>query len=85
MSIGVAMMANKKALFVTLVDRVPDLKCIEASFSPNLTDSLCLRVAQVPMSRDKAIFVLITMTTTTRPIILPGPLRMQAGYKLMSL
>jgi hypothetical protein len=45
-----------------------DLKHTGASFSPNLIDSLCLRVAQVPRSRDVAIFVL---TTTQRPITLP--------------
>ena len=46
LSIGVATVANKKALFITLVDRIPlDLTHTEASFSPNSIDSLCLRVA----------------------------------------
>jgi hypothetical protein len=53
-----ATMDNKKALFVTLMDRIPlDLKHNEASFSPNSIDSLFLRVAQVPRSGDMAIFV----------------------------
>jgi hypothetical protein len=64
----VAMMANKKALFALWIVSL-DLKPTEASFLPNLTDSLCLRVAQVPRSRDMAIFGLVTtMTTVTRPI-----------------
>ena len=42
-----------------------DLKHTEVSFLPNLTDSRCLRVAQVPRSRDMAIFVLTTTITTT--------------------
>ena len=46
-----------------------DLKDTEANFSPNSTDSRCLRVAQMPRSRDTAIFMLTT--TTTRPITLP--------------
>ena len=41
-----------------------DLKDTEASFLPNSTDSRCLQVAQVPRSRDMAIFVLMMMTTT---------------------
>ena len=49
-----------------------DLKHTEANSSPNWTDSRCLRVAQVPKSRDMAIFVFTTTTTTTtRPITLP--------------
>ena len=46
-----------------------DLKPTEASILPNLINSLCLRVAQVPRSRDVAIFVL-TITTTTQLITL---------------
>jgi hypothetical protein len=34
-----------------------DLKHAEATFSPSSIDSLCLQVAQVPTSRDMAIFV----------------------------
>ena len=47
-----------------------DSKHAEARFSPNLTDSLYLLVAQVPRPQDVAIFVLTT-TTMTRPITLP--------------
>ena len=61
-----AMVANKKAVFVTIVDRacplIQSTHCTEASFSPNLMDSLCLQVIQVPRSRKVAIFV-VTMTT----------------------
>ena len=35
-------------------------KHTEASFLPISTDSLCLRVAQIPRSRDVAIFVVMT-------------------------
>jgi hypothetical protein len=53
---------QQKALFVTLVDNVPQFEAYtEASFSPNSIDSLCLRVAQVPSSREVAIFVLTTI------------------------
>ena len=48
-----------------------DSKHTEARFSPNVTDSLCLLVAQLPRPRDMVIFVLTTTTTTTRPITLP--------------
>ena len=49
------MMANKRTLFVTL-EAVPlDLKHSETSFSPNLTDLLCLRAAKVPRCRELAI------------------------------
>jgi hypothetical protein len=34
-----------------------DLKHTEPTFSPSPIDSLCLGVAQVPMSQDMAIFV----------------------------
>ena len=41
------------------------------SFSPNLTDLLCLRAAKVPKCSDQAIFFLLTTTTTlTEPITL---------------
>jgi hypothetical protein len=65
--------ANKKALFVTLVDRVSRFEAYtEASFLPNLMDSLWLRVAQISETRDISIFVLMTTTTTmTQPITLP--------------
>ena len=43
-----------------------DLIHTEASFSPNSIDRLCLRVPWMPISRDMAIFVLMT-----RPIALP--------------
>ena len=41
-----------------------DLKHTEGSFSPNLTDLLCLRVTQVPRSLKVVIFVLTTTMTT---------------------
>jgi hypothetical protein len=47
-----------------------DLKHNEASFSTNSIDWLCLRVAQVPRSRDMAIFV-STDRQTDKPIALP--------------
>jgi hypothetical protein len=55
-----------------------DSKHNEAGFSTISTDSLCLRVAQMPRSRDLAIFVL----TTDRPIALPL-LRMRARGVIM--
>ena len=55
-SIGVTTMANKKALFVMLVVVSFNSKHTEAIFSPNLTDSLCQLVDQVPKSRDIANF-----------------------------
>ena len=81
LSIGMATMANKKALFVTSWIMSLDLKHTEASFSPNVTDSLCLRVTQVPRSRDKAIFMLTT-TTTTRLITLP-PYACEQGKNIL--
>ena len=49
-------------------------KHTEARFSPNATDSLCLLATQVPRPQDMAIFVLMTTTTTIRPIaLLPTP------------
>ena len=64
LSIGVVTKDNKKALFMALVDHISlDSKHTEARFSPNTTHSLCLLVTQVPRSRDKAIFLLTTMTT----------------------
>ena len=42
-------------------------KHTEASFSPILTDSLCLRVVQMPTSRDLAIFVPIDKTDCFTP------------------
>ena len=49
------------ALFMTLVGHT---KGTEAIFLPILTDSFCLRVAQMPRSQGVAIFVV--MTTTDR-------------------
>jgi hypothetical protein len=47
-----------------------DLKHNEAGFSTISTDSLCLRVAQKPRSRDLAIFVLRTdRHTHTLPLL----------------
>ena len=73
LSIGVATVANK-----TICDARGQcsLTHTEANLSPNLIDSLCLRVAQTPTSRDIAIFVLMTtMTTMTTDY----PLRMRVG------
>jgi hypothetical protein len=49
--IGVA----NKTVFMTLVGLTKRLECTEASLQ-----ALCLRVAQMPRSRDLAIFVLTT-------------------------
>ena len=51
-------------------------KKIEASYLPNLTNSLCLRVARMPRSQDLAILVPRQMTLTdddrqNKPIALP--------------
>ena len=69
MLIGMVTKANKKALFVTLMDHVPRFEAHEACFSPNATDLLCLLVAQVPRPQDNmVIFVPMTMTTITTTI-----------------
>ncbi len=64
LSIVMATIANKRHYLSRLWSVFLDLKHTEASFSPNLIDSLCL---QVPRSREVAIFVI----TTTQPITLP--------------
>ena len=46
-----------------------DSKYTESSFSPNLTDLLCLQLVQVPRPPDLAIFV--SMMTATKLITLP--------------
>ena len=53
-----------------------ELKHTEASFSPISTDSCCLRVAQIPISQDMAIFMVTTTDRQTdrrqtKPITLP--------------
>jgi hypothetical protein len=54
-------MANKKKMCLGRLWALPnDSKHNEAGFSTISTDSLCLRVAKVPRSRDLAIFVLTT-------------------------
>ena len=62
---GVAMMANKKTLFVVFVDHANDFKHTQASFLLISTHWLRLRVAQMPRSRDLAIFVLMTIDRQT--------------------
>jgi hypothetical protein len=70
LSIGVATIPNKNTLFVTLVDLIPRFEAHRGQFFlPNSIDSLCLRVAQMPESREVVIFW--TTTTTPRPITLP--------------
>jgi hypothetical protein len=54
-----------------------DLKHTEASFSPSSIDSLCLRVAQVPKSRDMAIFGSTDDRRRTKRLLYPL-LRMRA-------
>ena len=45
--VGAATMANKRHICDSCIQAVPlDSKCTDASFSPNLIDSLCLRVTQ---------------------------------------
>ena len=75
MYIGVA---NKTPYLQRLWGLPNDLKHTEASFSAIFTDTLHLRVAQMPRSPDLAIFVLTTddrQTTDdrrqTKPITLP--------------
>ena len=48
---------QQNTLFVMLVGRAKDSKHTEASISPTLTGSLCLYVAQMPRTREVAIFV----------------------------
>ena len=55
---------------------------LKPTFSPNLTDSRRLRVAQVPRSRDMVIFVLMT---TTGPIILPPCTDTWGNYSCASI
>ena len=60
-----------------LMDHTPkESKYTDASFSPiQLMDSFCLRVDQMPRSRDVAVFVVTTTTMTddrqTKLIALP--------------
>ena len=65
LSIGVATVANKKVLFWRSWTVSINLKDTEASFLPNLIDSLCLQVAQMPRSPDLALLCLRQMTDTT--------------------
>ena len=66
LSIGVATMANKKALFLTFMDHVPQFETLRPVFHQIWP---ILLVAQMPRSQHiMAIFVLIT---TTQPITLP--------------
>ena len=65
---GVAMMCQPENVinFVTLMGLIiDDSKNIETIFLQISTDSLCLRVAQMPRSRDQAIFVLTTDDSIT--------------------
>ena len=57
---GVATMANRKTLFVMLMDYANCLKHTQASFSLSLFDSLRLRVDQIPRCQDLAILVSMT-------------------------
>ena len=57
-------MANINALFAMLVGRTKDSRHIKASFSPISTDLLGLRVVQMPISPDLAIFVVTTVDKT---------------------
>jgi hypothetical protein len=50
-----------------------DLKHNEAGFSTISTDSLCLRIAQVPRSRDLAIFMRTTDRQQTDKLIALPP------------
>ena len=61
---------------MTLVAVPLDSKRTEASFSPNLTDLLCLQLAQVPRSPDLVIFVYNDAGRQNR---LLNPLRMHTG------
>jgi hypothetical protein len=70
LSIGVATIPNKKTLFVTLVDLIPRYEAYCGQFFlPTSIDSLCLRVAQMPESREVVIFWITT--TTPWPSTLP--------------
>ena len=64
-------MSNKQALFVPSWTVPNDLKCIQASFSPILTDWLCLQVSQTPRFRDLAIFVVTTTARQTDLLLHP--------------
>ena len=62
--------ANKKALFVMLMDCPSIQSMLKPVFLPNAGDSLYLIVTQVPRPRDMVVFVLMTTKMTTRPITL---------------
>jgi hypothetical protein len=82
---------QQNTVFATLVSLTKRFEANEASLSTISTDSLCLRIAEVPRCRDLAIFVRTTddrrQTTDNRqwahkPIALPL-LRMRAhGVKM---
>ena len=66
---------QQKAAFATLVGLAQRFEATKASFSAILTDTLHLRVAQMPRSPDLAIFVLLDDNDDR----LHYPLRMRAG------
>ena len=92
--IGVATVANKNALFVTLVDRIPRFDAHWSQFFAEFDwfvvitsrlDAYMILIIYMILSRDMAIFVLTTTTTTTtRPITLP-PCACARGNKMYQL
>ena len=66
---GIATMVKQKVVFVTFMDYNKWFKA--ASFSLILTDWLCLQVAQMPRSRDLAIFVVTTADRQTNRLLYP--------------
>ena len=71
-SMGVAMMPNKDTIYDTcrLYYSIQST-ATDASFSSNLTDSLCLWIAQVPRSQDLLIFCGQQQPSAKEPITLP--------------
>ena len=69
---GVAMMVNKRMLFVTSWTVLNDSKHIQARLSLISTDWLHLRAARVPRCQDLAIFVMTTTTDRQTNYLTPG-------------
>jgi hypothetical protein len=74
-------MANKTQLLWHLWTLPNNSKHNEASFMPISTDSLRLRVAQMPRSRDLAIFVMMTDQDRQTNQLLSPLLRMREWDK----
>ena len=68
---GMATMASRKTLLVTLMGRDEQFKTYLHQFFADSTDWLCLQVVQMPRCRDLAIFVVTMDDRQEKLIALP--------------